>query len=56
MIAAQPELGRKVEELARDLRFIPSGNYLVFYRPLSDGIEIVRLLHSARDVTAEFFR
>jgi toxin ParE1/3/4 len=55
-IAAQPELGRKVEELAPNLRFIPLGNYLVFYRPMNDGVEIVRLLHGARDVTAEFFR
>lgn len=24
--------------------------YVIFYRPLSDGIEVIRLLHAARDV------
>ncbi len=56
LLAAQPNLGKSVEGLAANLRFIPLGNYLVFYRPAKDGIEIVRLLHGARDITAEFFR
>lgn len=25
-------------------------NYLVYYRPLRDGIEIIRILHGARDI------
>ena len=56
LLAAQPHLGQSVEDLAPNLRFIPLGNYLVFYRPAKDGIEIVRILHGARDITAEFFR
>jgi toxin ParE1/3/4 len=55
-IAAQPQLGKRVEELAPNLRFVPIGNYLIFYRPAKDRVEIVRLLHGARDITAEFFR
>lgn len=55
-ISLQPHLGKSIEELAPNLRFFPVGSYLIFYRPSSDGIEIVRLLHSARDITAEFFR
>ncbi len=56
MIAAQPELGRGVEELAPNLRFVPIGNYLIFYRPVAGGVEIVRLLHGARDIAVDFFR
>ena len=26
--------------------------YLVFYRPIEDGIEVVRVLHGARDISA----
>ncbi len=26
------------------------GNYLIFYRPLKAGIEIIRVLHASRDV------
>ncbi len=55
-LAAQPHLGKAVEELASNLRLFPIGSYLVFYRPIEDGIEIARVLHGARDITAEFFR
>ena len=40
-----------------DLRVFPiSGfeNYLIFYRPVSDGIEVVRVLHGARDIESIF--
>jgi len=52
----QPGAGKSVDMLAPDLRFMPMGSYLIFYKPLPDGVEIVRILHGARDVTAEFFR
>jgi len=29
-------------------------NHLVFYRPVEDGIEVVRLLHCARDIESLF--
>jgi len=28
--------------------------YLIFYRPIQDGIEIVRVIHSSRDIAALF--
>jgi toxin ParE1/3/4 len=30
------------------------GNHLVFYRPTDDGIEILRVLHGARDLRRVF--
>jgi toxin ParE1/3/4 len=35
------------------LRFLPITKfptYLLFYRPLDDGIELIRVLHGARDI------
>lgn len=29
--------------------------YLIFYRPLNDGIEILRIIHSARDIERLFW-
>jgi toxin ParE1/3/4 len=29
-------------------------NYLVFYRPITDAIEVLRILHGARDIDAIF--
>ena len=49
IIASQPEIGRKREELAPRLRSFPVGRYLIFYRPIDSGVEIARVLQGARD-------
>jgi toxin ParE1/3/4 len=48
-LAAMPQLGRRREELSPRLRSFPVGRYVIFYRPLENGIEIARVLHGARD-------
>lgn len=53
-LAERPHIGRARDELATDLRSFPVGRYVLFYRPIPDGIEIVRVLHGARDVDAIF--
>jgi antitoxin ParD1/3/4/toxin ParE1/3/4 len=35
---------------ARPVRFWPVGPYLIVYRPDRDPLEIVRVLHAARDI------
>jgi toxin ParE1/3/4 len=47
-------MGRSRPELAPDLRSFPVGSYLIFYQPLDDGIEIIRIISAARDVDALF--
>ncbi len=54
-IASLPEMGRSVDELAPNLRSFPIGSYLVFYRPIVDGIQLIRVIHGARDITPEYF-
>lgn len=54
LLAAHPQLGRRREELAPTLRSFPTGRYLIFYRPIPDGIEIVRVLHAAQDIDSLF--
>ena len=49
LLAQQPELGTLREDLALKLRFFPVDNYLIFYRPIPEGIEVIRVLHGARD-------
>lgn len=29
-------------------------NYLIFYRPVATGIEVIRVLHGSRDIAAAF--
>ena len=54
-LAQRPGMGRLRDELAVDLRSFPVGRYVIFFRPLSNGVNIVRVLHSARDLNADFF-
>jgi toxin ParE1/3/4 len=54
ILATQPLMGRAREELTADLRSFPFGRYVIFYMPVQDGIDVVRVLHSARDVDAAF--
>ncbi len=53
-LAYQPLMGRSREELVPKLRSFPVGNYVIFYRPISDGVEIVRVLHGSRDIESLF--
>lgn len=55
MISEQPKIGRKRDELAADLRSVAEGNYVIFYRLAGGGgVEVVRVLHGARDLPAIF--
>jgi len=47
-------MGRARDELASGVRSFPFGRYVVFYAPLDDGIDIVRVLHGSRDIDAIF--
>ncbi|WP_042724328.1 type II toxin-antitoxin system RelE/ParE family toxin [Chthoniobacter flavus] len=55
VIALSPRIGRKVDDLSPGLRSFPIGNYLIFYRLSGDALEVIRLVHGARDITPEYF-
>ena len=55
LVATQPFMGRARSELGADLRSLPFGRYVIFYVPIEGGIDVVRVLHSARDVNATAF-
>ena len=54
LLAENPGMGRLREELAPEIRSWPVGNYLLFYRALTDGVEVARLIHGARHLEALF--
>lgn len=54
LIATQPMMGRAREELETGLRSFPFGRYVIFYMPMGSGIDVVRVLHGARDIDAVF--
>jgi toxin ParE1/3/4 len=55
LIGDEPFVGQGREDLLPGLRFLPVGNYLIFYFPLTDRVEIVRVIHGARDYGPEYF-
>jgi toxin ParE1/3/4 len=54
MLGRQPKLGRVRPELLVGLRSFPVGDYVIFYLPRARGIEVVRVLHGARDLKPLF--
>ncbi len=54
LLATTPMMGRAREELSPGLRSMPFGRYVIFYEPINVGIDVVRVLHSARDIDAQF--
>jgi toxin ParE1/3/4 len=51
-LSRRPGIGRTRPELATDLRSFAVGNHVIFYLPIANGVEIVRVLHGARDLEA----
>jgi toxin ParE1/3/4 len=56
MLAANPLAGRARDDLAPKIRSFPVGNYIVFYLPLSEGIEVVRVLRGRQDIDGDDMR
>ncbi len=53
LLGENPMLGEAWDHNIPGLRrFSLKGNYVGFFRPLADGIEVVRILHGARDADA----
>ena len=50
-LAKFPQMGRLREELVPALRSFVVGNYVIFYRPIDDGVEVIRVLHGAQDIS-----
>ena len=50
VLGRHPMIGRARPELRSDLRSFPCGAYLILYRIVDDGVEIVRVVHAARNL------
>jgi toxin ParE1/3/4 len=53
-LGKHPLIGPSRPEFGSQLRSFPQGNYIVFYRPTPESVEIVRVLHGARDLETLF--
>ena len=53
-LAESPYLGRTYQTLGAGVRGLIVGRYVVFYRQIDNVIQILRVLHGARDIDALF--
>lgn len=49
LVAADPDQGRRCDEIRPGYRKHPAGSHILFYRLLPDGIDILRILHRRMD-------
>lgn len=53
-LVAFPNSGKSYAEIRSDLRGLPLEGYVIFYRVLNDGIEILRVVSGRRNFPALF--
>ena len=52
LLAKNPLIGQACPEFGENMRIWPVGNYVVLYVPRDNGIDIVQVVHGARDLPA----
>jgi toxin ParE1/3/4 len=50
LLANHEGLGTTRRHIDERIRVFPVGRYLILFRRIDDGIEVVRVVHSARDL------
>jgi toxin ParE1/3/4 len=53
-LAKNPRCGQSRNEILPGLRSFSHGNYIVYFRQEESNLEIVRVLHGARDIEGLF--
>lgn len=54
LLRDSPLIGREQNKYLVGLRSFVMGDYFIFYLPLDNGIDILRILHSSRDIEKIF--
>lgn len=54
LVSSFPNMGKDYSEILSNLRGFIVDDYIVFYYPLENGIEIVRVVYGKRDLNAVF--
>jgi toxin ParE1/3/4 len=54
-LAQMPGMGQRRDDFSPGLRSFPVGNYLIFYKRIRGGIEVLHVYHGAQNLY-EFFK
>ena len=55
LLAGQPRMGRQRDDLLAGMLSIVIGRYVLFFRATDSEIQILRIIHGARNITPEMF-
>ncbi len=55
LYADNPSMGAERPELYQGLRCFPVRSHIIYYLPIYNGIELIRILHSRQDITEQSF-
>jgi toxin ParE1/3/4 len=50
LLKDHPHIGTARDDIAKGMRLFPVGNYLILFRSLDHGVDIVRYVHGARQL------
>ncbi len=50
LLSENPKMGPVRDDIRSDLRYSVVESYVILYRTVSSGIEVVRVVHGARDL------
>ncbi len=53
-LIANPQIGKKRDEIKQGLYSFPKDNHIIFYRILDNHIRVVRVLHGSQDIPKYF--
>ncbi|QLE40316.1 type II toxin-antitoxin system RelE/ParE family toxin [Nostoc sp. C052] len=54
LLADFPNMGQSSDTFVSGLRSFPVEDYLIFYRPIDGGVEVVRIVSGYRDLETVF--
>ena len=54
LVSSFPNMGKDYSWILSDLRGFIVNEYIIFYYPLENGIEIIRVVYGKRDLSAVF--
>ncbi len=55
MLQRYPQIGPARPDIANDARMLVERPYLILYRLIPEGVQVVRVLHGARDIDGTLF-
>jgi toxin ParE1/3/4 len=54
LVARNSQMGQSRSDLLPELRAVSHGNYVIFFRTRGGDVQVVRVIHGARDVETVF--